>query len=117
VSRGWRYASASIESNGNVDEQRHIHAKAETGSDRGPAERCKNLQVHSSDCDTPLAQPVPDTILNLSARNTRLGRALLIAVLPLLAILAWLIASHHFPETMHQVRLVMILLATGGPNE
>jgi hypothetical protein len=29
---------------------------------------------------------------------------------------AWLWASHQFPETMHQVRLVLMLLAIGGPD-
>jgi hypothetical protein len=29
---------------------------------------------------------------------------------------AWLLAALHFPETMHQVRLVMLLLAIGGPE-
>jgi hypothetical protein len=29
---------------------------------------------------------------------------------------AWLIACHQFPETMHQVRLLLLLLAIGGPD-
>ena len=30
------------------------------------------------------------------------------------ALVAWLLASYQFPETMHQVRLVLLLIATGG---
>jgi hypothetical protein len=33
-----------------------------------------------------------------------------------IALAAWLWASHQFPETMHQVRLVLMLLAIGGPD-
>jgi hypothetical protein len=32
------------------------------------------------------------------------------------AIALWLVASVQFPETMRQVRLVMLLLAIGGPD-
>jgi hypothetical protein len=28
----------------------------------------------------------------------------------------WFWASHQFPETMHQVRLFMLLFAIGGPD-
>ena len=41
----------------------------------------------------------------------------LVSTLAITALAAWLWASHQFPETMHQVRLVMLLLATGGPDE
>ena len=30
---------------------------------------------------------------------------------------AWQLAVFQFPETMHQVRLVMLLIATGGPGD
>jgi hypothetical protein len=37
-------------------------------------------------------------------------------LIALTAIAAWLWASHQFPEIVHQVRLVMLLLAIGGPD-
>ena len=30
---------------------------------------------------------------------------------------AWQLAVFQFPETMHQARLVMLLIATGGPGD
>jgi hypothetical protein len=39
------------------------------------------------------------------------------ATLGVAALATWIWATHQFPETVHQVRLVMLLLATGGPQE
>jgi hypothetical protein len=33
------------------------------------------------------------------------------------ALALWAGASYYFPETMHQVRLVLLLFAIGGPDE
>ena len=32
-------------------------------------------------------------------------------------VVAWQLAVFQFPETMHQVRLVLLLIATGGPGD
>jgi hypothetical protein len=42
--------------------------------------------------------------------------ALCAGIISAALIAAFQIANLHFPETMHQVRLVMLLLAIGGPD-
>jgi hypothetical protein len=34
----------------------------------------------------------------------------------LVCVAIWQLAVVHFPETMHQVRLIMLLFAIGGPD-
>ena len=46
-------------------------------------------------------------------KNLQWGTVPLVAAL----IAAWIFASYQFPETMHQVRLVLLLIATGGPGD
>ena len=40
-----------------------------------------------------------------------------LTVLAAAGLAAWIWASFQFPETMHQVRLVLLMIATGGPGD
>lgn len=43
--------------------------------------------------------------------------AVAVAVAVGMFLMVWIWATFEFPETMRQVRLVLLLIATGGPND